>query len=97
MFIRRFVFFLVFPLLAVAGETGAVLESFHQDEERCLICENAARPATKISSTRNIRPLKEIADERQIARDEFLKKTDSCRNLSVTNPPPAAHFRILLI
>jgi hypothetical protein len=97
MFLRRFVFLIVLALLAIAGDAGASFEAIHHEGERCLICASAARPAAKMSSTRNIRPVKETAAKRQVVRKDLVEKIPSDRNLCPTDPPSAAHFRILLI
>jgi hypothetical protein len=97
MFVKRFVFLIVSALLAIAGNAGASFEAIHHDEERCLICESATHPAAKMPSTRNSRPLKEIAVDRQIVREDSVEKITSYRNLCLNDTLPAARFRVLLI
>jgi hypothetical protein len=97
MFVKRFALSFIFALLAMAGDPGASFEAIHHEGERCLICENAKRPAAKMSATRNTSPLKEIAVGRQTIREELVKKITSYSSLCLCDIPPAARFRILLI
>jgi hypothetical protein len=93
---RRFALSVLFVLLAMAGDAGALLKSMHHEEERCLVGENASRPAAKTSSIRSRGEFRKSYIARRLIRKNPRTPRSSYAN-SFLNNPPVSRFRILLI
>ncbi len=97
MIIARFGVFLIVFIMALSGGPGGCIETAHHDEDRCLICENAAHPAKKPPNVCSLRLLKAFVPQSIVLLEETLEQIAFCTVPLFENSASTSHFRILLI
>jgi hypothetical protein len=96
MLTRRFALEAVFIVLALAGGTGAVMESGLQEGERCPACESTAYPAAKASLVHYSVAAWKSYHARHIIRMDLSYDCISSA-LPCTHNVLDSHFQVLLI